>query len=146
MKKPGSTYLEWAKLHKPSRFNLATSAVMSCSIADFDVRIEDMDIRGDGSYGYDPLQHALADKCGVSPDCVVSAAGTSMANYLAMAGLVEPGDEVLVEHPAYEPLLAVATHLGAEVKRFKRTLQEGFRVVPEEIERSVTNRTKCVEK
>ena len=32
-----------------------------------------------------------------------------MANFLAMAALIEPGDEVLVEHPTYELLSEAAS-------------------------------------
>ena len=38
-------------------------------------------------------------------------AGTSMANHLAMAAILEPGDEVLIEHPAYGPILDIAHYL-----------------------------------
>ena len=53
-----------------------------------------------------------------TPDRVVMADGTSMANMLAMAALIAPGDEVLAEHPAYEPMVAAARFLGAEVRQF----------------------------
>ncbi len=36
-----------------------------------------------------------------------------MANQLAMAAVLEPGDEVLIEQPAYGPLVDVANYLGA---------------------------------
>jgi aspartate/methionine/tyrosine aminotransferase len=71
-------------------------------------------------YGYRPLMRALADRYEVSPDQVVTAPGTSMANYLAIAATVGVGDEVLVEHPAYEPLLDIPELLGAKVRRFER--------------------------
>jgi aspartate/methionine/tyrosine aminotransferase len=51
---------------------------------------------------------------------VVSASGTSMANFIVMCALIRPGDEVLIEKPAYEPLLAVARYCGADIKRFPR--------------------------
>ena len=63
---------------------------------------------------------------GVTPDRVVMANGTSMANMLALAALIAPGDEVLVEHPTYEPMLAAARFLGAEVKRFERRRRAGL--------------------
>jgi hypothetical protein len=78
------------------------------------------------------------------PACVVVASGTSLANYLAIAVLVEPGDEVLIEHPAYEPLVAVARQFGAEIRRFQRRPDDGFQIRPEEVERSVTQRTKLI--
>jgi aspartate/methionine/tyrosine aminotransferase len=46
--------------------------------------------------------------------------GASMANMLAMAALIAPGDAVLIEHPAYEPMVATALYLGADVRRFTR--------------------------
>ena len=65
----------------------------------------------DNGYGYPPLQKAIAAHHGVDPDCVVESAGTSMANHLAMAAIIEPGDEVLIEHPAYGPILDIARYL-----------------------------------
>jgi aspartate/methionine/tyrosine aminotransferase len=56
----------------------------------------------------------------VDADNVVGASGTSMANFIAMSALIGPGDEVLIEHPVYEPLLAVAKYLRADIKRFPR--------------------------
>src|ERR1700683_4945001 len=104
-----SPYMEWAKLHSAARFNLASSGVASFPLADFVcagwLRIEDLELTAPGAYGYQPLQRALAAKAGVAPDCVVAAAGTSMANHLAMAAAFEPGDEVLIEEPAYELLV-----------------------------------------
>ncbi len=51
-----------------------------------------------------------------------------------MAALVQPGDEVLIERPTYEPLLAVASYLGATIKRFDRRFEDDFKILPEEIE------------
>ena len=67
-----------------------------------------------------------------------------MANHLAMAALLEPGDEVLIEHPAYGPLLDAALYLEADVKRFARTEESGFAVDPAAIRRAVTSRTRLI--
>ena len=99
---------------------------------------------GPSLYGYGPLQRALALKCQVAPYNIVAATGTSMANHLAMAAVVEPGDEVLIERPAYEPLVAVASYLGAEVKRFDRRFENGFALDPEEVSRKISPRTRLV--
>jgi aspartate/methionine/tyrosine aminotransferase len=61
-----------------------------------------------------------------------------------MAALINAGDEVLIEHPSYDPLLAVAHYLGADVKRFSRRFEDGFRVSAEEVERNVTSRTRLI--
>jgi aspartate/methionine/tyrosine aminotransferase len=139
-----SAYMEWAKLRSGARFNLAGSGVMSYPLADLPVRLEDLEINGPTIYGYAPLQERLAQKNGVSTENVVAAAGTSMANHLALAATLEPGDEVLVEEPTYELLLAAAQYLGASIRRFPRHLEEDFAVNPEEVARHITGRTRLV--
>jgi aspartate/methionine/tyrosine aminotransferase len=116
-----SEYLHWVKTRKPAGLYLASSGILPCPIAELGAGIGDLEINGPGGYGYEPLQHAIAQHCRVPADCVVAASGTSMANFLVMSTLIEPGDEVLIEHPVYEPLLAVARYLGADIKRFPRT-------------------------
>jgi len=81
MKAGGSEYLGWAKTRKVMPFNLATSGVMDYPIAELRAHIEDITICGPGGYGYPPLREAIAAKCGVSPDCVVEASGTSALLY-----------------------------------------------------------------
>src|SRR3546814_7008928 len=67
-----------------------------------------------------------------------------MANFLALATLITPGDEVLIEHPVYEPLLAAAGFLGARVKRFVRSPDEGFRLDPDAVAQALTPATRLV--
>jgi len=106
--------------------------------------LEKLEINGDNSYGYAPLQEAIAAHHDVDPECVVESAGTSMANHLAMAAIIEPGDEVLIEHPAYGPILDVAQYLQANVKRFPRTEENGWAVEPEAIRRCITPKTRLI--
>jgi aspartate/methionine/tyrosine aminotransferase len=143
-----SPYMEWAKTRKQTRYNLAASGVPSFPFADLaalaGLRIEDLEVNGPDVYGYEPLQQALAAKAGVSPECVVAAAGTSMANHLAMAASFAPGDEVLIEKPAYELLVTTARYLGAKVRRFERRFEEGYRLDPLAIEAALTPRTRLI--
>lgn len=139
-----SEYMEWAKTRSQSRYNLATSGVRHFPFRDLGVTLEDIELSGPSGYGYEPLQQALAEKCNVPPECVVASVGTSLANHLAMAATLEPGDEVLIEHPAYEPLLALARFLGAEIKRFRRRFEDGFGIDYEEVRRQVTPRTRLI--
>jgi aspartate/methionine/tyrosine aminotransferase len=140
----GSDYMQWAKTRSQSPFNLATSGLLNYPISDLGVTLEDLELSGPSWYGYEPLQKALASKCGVSPDSVVAAIGTSQANHLTMAVAVERGDEVLIEQPAYDLLVGLARYLGAEVKRFPRRFEEGFRIDPRDIERAVSRRTRLI--
>jgi aspartate/methionine/tyrosine aminotransferase len=144
MRHKQSEYMHWAKTQSRTRFNLATSGVGPFPLRDLPFDFTKLEIQGDNSYGYGPLLRAIAAKHGVDPACVVEAAGTSMANHLAMAALIEPGDEVLIEQPAYGPLLDAARYLEANVRRFVRTESSGFAVDPSEIRRAITPRTRMI--
>jgi aspartate/methionine/tyrosine aminotransferase len=139
-----SVYMEWAKTRSHARFNLATSGLSSVPLSEFPVRLETLEITAAGAYGYGPLQQRLARHNGVPEECVVAATGTSMANHLAMAAVLEPGDEVLIEQPVYGPLLDVAEYLGARVKRIPRRFEAGFALEPAEIEKAVTGETRLI--
>jgi aspartate/methionine/tyrosine aminotransferase len=139
-----SAYIEWAKLRSHARYSLAASDVAHFPMAELGARPQDLAINGPSGYGWEPLVERLAAKAGVAPENVVHAQGTSMANHLAMAALVESGDEVLVEEPGYEAILAAAQYLGAKVRRFPRKFDAGFQVDPREVERAITPRTRMI--
>ena len=136
--------MEFAKLSSDAKYNLATSGIMSYPLAELPVKIEDLEINGTGPYGYRPLVERIARYNGVSAECVMTAAGTSFANHLAMAASFDPGDEVLIERPTYELLDSTALYLGADLNRFERRFEEGFCLDPNEVERQISPRTKLI--
>ena len=138
MRQRHSDYMHWAKTQSRARFNLATSGVGPFPLDELPPTA--LEIHGENGYGYKPLVRAIAEKHGVDPDCVVTSAGTSLANHLAMAALLDPGDEVLIEQPAYELIVSAANYLGADVKRFRRD----YALDPAEIRRALTPRTKLI--
>lgn len=140
----GSPYMEFSKLHSGAKYCLATSGILSFPLSELPARLEDLEINGPTVYGYAPLLERLARYNKVSAECIVTAAGTSMANHLAMAATFDPGDEVLIEHPTYELLVSTAQYLGAQVRYFERRMEQDFRVDPAEVERQITPRTKLV--
>src|SRR6059036_1627995 len=140
-----STYMHWAKTRPKVKYDLALSGILNLPFAELDARIEDLDLNGDNSYGYRPLVDALAAHCEVEPESVVTiSGGTSMANHLAMAAALEHGDEVLIEKPTYEPLLAVAEYFGAKIRRFPRAFENDFRVDVAEVAKQFTPRTRLI--
>src|SRR6266436_5028208 len=144
MRHKHSDYMHWSKTQSHARFNLATSGVAPFPLRELPIDLKELEINGDNSYGYAPLQQAIAAYHRVDPDCVVESAGTSMANHLAMAAIIEPGDEVLIEHPAYGPVLDVAHYLQANVKRFQRAEENGWAIDPAEVRRCVTPKTRLI--
>lgn len=140
----GSAYMEWVKTSTAAKYNLANSGVKSYPLANLPVDFAALQLTGPGAYGYRPLVEALARKCGVASDCLATALGTSGANHLAMAVLIEPGDEVLVEHPGYPLLWEAASYHGAEVKFFERRAETKFAVDVDELRKLVTAKTKLI--
>ncbi|HEY1583093.1 MAG TPA: pyridoxal phosphate-dependent aminotransferase [Chthoniobacterales bacterium] len=138
-----SHYMEWAKLSSAAPFNLATSGLTNVLLTEFSLRLEDLEITG-GGYGYGPLLERIAAHTGAPLECVVTAAGTSMANHLAMATLLEPGDEVVLEEPAYGLLLDVLDYLGARVRRVARHFEDDFAISLGEMEAAMTPATRLV--
>jgi aspartate/methionine/tyrosine aminotransferase len=144
MRHKHSDYMHWSKTQSSARFNLATSGVAPFPLRELPIDLKELEINGDNSYGYAPLQQAIAAHHGVDPDYVVESAGTSMANHLAMGAIIEPDDEVLIEHPAYGPILDIAQYLQANVKRFPRAEENGWAIDPAEIRRCITPKTRLI--
>lgn len=139
-----SGYMHHAKFKPPVRYQLTGSEVPHFRLDTLPISISDLDLDGASHPRYAPLRQAIATRYGVSADQVVAADGTSMANFLVMAALISPGDEMLIEHPAYELLLSAASFLGAEIKRFKRKPEDGFRLDPAQVEAMISDRTRLI--
>jgi aspartate/methionine/tyrosine aminotransferase len=139
-----SPYMNWAKLKSSAKFNLATSGIPNVLMKDFPFEKEDLEITYTDGYGYKPLIEAIAEKSEVKSENVVLSFGTSMANHLAMAALIAPGDEVLIEKPVYELIVSAAEYLGARVEYFERRQENGYRIDVDEIESKFTDKTKLL--
>src|SRR5712664_4192108 len=143
--KTQSIFMHWAKTRPRVKYDLALSGILNLPFAELNVELKDLELHGDNAYGYRPLVEALAAHRRVAPENVVTiSGGTSMANHLAMAALIDHGNEVLVEHPTYDPLLAVAQYLGANIKRFPRSFQNGFKIDIVDLEKQITARTRLI--
>ena len=140
----GSVYMRWAKEHAAARYNLANSGILGINTEDLDLEPGDVLVNGPNRDGYPPLMEAIAEKYGVAPGQVVPSEGTSGANFLAFAALLEPGDEVLVEQPTYEPLLAALSFVGAKVRRFARRFEDGYHIDLDDLRSAMSDRVRMV--
>ena len=137
-------YMEWAKSRPKPAIDLAGSNLDPCRLGDLPGAREALDLAGESPDGYAPLVEAIAAAHGVSSDRVATGSGCSGATFLACAALVEPGDEVLVESPFYDPMPAAARLLGAEVRTFDRSFEDGWDVDPDRVAAALTPRTRLV--
>jgi aspartate/methionine/tyrosine aminotransferase len=139
-----SEYMVWAKTRSKSKYNLATSGVPGYPLADLGVSIEELEINGPAGYGYTPLRESISEEYGVPTESIVAGGGTSGANQYAFSLMLGPGDEALIEHPAYDILTNLALFTGASVTRFRRRPENGWAIDPDEIAALMTPRTRLI--
>jgi aspartate/methionine/tyrosine aminotransferase len=139
-----SDYMHFAKQESGARYNLASSGVLDCTLDELGLSLGDLALHGPNAYGYAPLLETIAARFGLTSDRVVTAAGASFANHLAFAALIEPGEEVLIEDPAYELLTATLGYFQADIRRFTRRPDQGWRLDPDAVAAALTPRTRLV--
>lgn len=139
-----SSYISWAKKHHNVTYNLASSGMpgplMNEVVRDPRKMLEPVDHEN----GWGPLMKGIADRYEVGPEQVVPVHSASFANHLVCALFLNPGDEVLVEDPAYEPLVSLPEYFNATVKRFDRKEEQRYQPDPQQIEQLITDQTKLI--
>ena len=141
---PLAPYLAWAKHRPKASIDLALSNLLGCTVDDLPGARGELSLGGLNDDGYPPLVEAIAARYQVDTRSVATATGTSGANFLVLAALLAPGDDVLVEAPAYDPLVGVPRLLGASVSRFERRFDEQYAIAPWRIREALTPRTRLV--
>ncbi len=137
-------YVAWMKHAPPMAFNLMGSNLLHCRAEDLPGARERLELDGFHEEGYEPLVEAIAARAGLTAERVALATGASGANFLVGGALLRPGDEVAVERPVYDPLLGIPRFLGARIRRFDRTFEEGFQVDPERVAEAMSARTRLI--
>jgi aspartate/methionine/tyrosine aminotransferase len=137
-------YMEWAKLRAQAKINLSRSGLADLSLAELGLERQRLEISGEHPYGFPPLIEAIASRYQVRERNVLPVNGASQGIFFAAAVLLEPGDEVLVELPAYEPLLSVPRFFRAGIKRFVRRFEDGYTIDFDALRSALTARTKLV--
>jgi len=137
-------YLLWAKTRQPAAIDLAGSNLLHCALDELPGMAQAIDISAPNDNGFAPVVEAIAAHYGVAPARVVQGMGCSGANFITMATLVSAGDDVLVERPAYDPLIGAARLMGANITRFERHASNGFRIDPDDVRKAMTPKTRVI--
>lgn len=137
-------YMTWAKQHPVCAFELSGSNLLPCTLEDLPGAQEALELYARNDDGYPPLLDAVGARYGVDASRVALATGASGANFLALAALIRPGDEVLVEWPGYDPHGGAARFLGARVRTFERRREDGFRLDADRVAEAITAETRAV--
>jgi aspartate/methionine/tyrosine aminotransferase len=139
--------MRWAKTRPHVTYDLASSGLSPVTTAELlgDVAARDaFELSGSNDEGLVALREAIADRYGVSAECVSVAGGTSGANFQSLLALLQPGDDVLIEQPGYDPLIGAARAVGANVVRFERSWKKGFALDPYVVRTALTPATKLI--
>jgi aspartate aminotransferase len=100
--------------------------------------------------GLTELRQAVADNAhrysgiDTDPRRVIITNGGKQAVYMAMAALLDPGDEALLPSPYWVTYPETVSLAGATPVVVPTTIDDGFKVSPEMLERSRTPRTKLL--
>lgn len=144
MTRASAPYLAWARSRPDPEIDLAGSNLLAATLDDLPGAREAVGLSGETPAGYAPLLSAIAARFGVETDRVATAGGCSGANFLALHALVDPGDEVVLESPGYDPIAAAAEMAGAVLRTFERRFDEGWAIDPERVAAAVSPKTKLV--
>jgi aspartate/methionine/tyrosine aminotransferase len=143
---PDLAYIAWAKSLPAVEVNLARSGVALCPTSALGLTVADLVATLPVKYGYAPLRDAIAARYGTRADQVFAVSGgTSYANWLACLAVLDgcsQGTEIIVERPAYEPLLKIPRALGYRVRRLDRRFEEGYAVDLDRFASLVTAKTR----
>jgi len=101
------------------------------------------------TYGQPELKRALADyhgRYGVDwdPSEVLVTAGSAQSLFVAMAGTLNPGEEVIQLEPYYMAYHGLIEYLGAREVAVPLLEEEGYRLDAEALKEAVTPRTKMI--
>lgn len=137
---PAAPYIAWARARPPATYDLAASDLLPVTLDEWPAPAD----RQHPPATEAALAEAIAAHYGVEAAQVVTAVGSSGANFLAMATLLRPGDAVVVEDPVYSPLPTAARLFGAEVVSVQRRAEDGYALDPDALARAVTPRTRLI--
>lgn len=127
-------YMAWAKRYQGSvRCDLSVSGMAPPPAELFPLDPAWLSLKGVSPELRQGAKTRIAQTYGVAAENVLLAAGTSEANFLVCAAVLEPGDRVLVEQPAYQALVRLPTLFGARIDRFQRAVESEWSADPERI-------------
>lgn len=80
----------------------------------------------------------------LEPDEIIVHAGAQEAVFTFMNAALEPGDHVIVHHPAYQSLAEIPRALGCDVAPWPASAAHGWALDPDDLRRAIQPRTRAI--
>lgn len=140
-----TSYIDWARKNLVgTKYNLGTSGMPPLTPDEFGLDISSLPVTVENYSVFSEFESRIAALYGARPAQVVSANGSSHANLLAAMALIRPGDAVIIESPAYEPIVTLFEYFGAEILRLPRRAENGWLPDVQELEKMADSRSKLL--
>ncbi len=91
-----------------------------------------------------PTRQAIGERYSLAGEQVMVTCGVQEALAVAVLGLVEPGDEVLVPEPGFPAYPNLVRMAGATPVVYELDADDDFRLVPERVEAALSDQTRAV--
>ncbi|MEE9150491.1 MAG: aminotransferase class I/II-fold pyridoxal phosphate-dependent enzyme [Thermoplasmata archaeon] len=138
-------YVDWFRNYwHDIEYDLATSGLHPVSQKELNIRIDDLNFGKTLFFGHPRLVELISDLYGAEKNEILITTGSTQANFLICALLISEGDEVIVEHPVYTPLLDVIKLFKPKVRLLERTFEEGFKLNLKRLNEMVSKNTKMM--
>lgn len=127
------------------RYNLTESSVSDQRWDELGVDLSGLVLAYGSHVGREDLRELIAAQAGgVEPDDVLVTPGAAAALFIVHTALLNTGDRVLIEFPNYSSNLETPRAIGCQLERLELTLEEGWRVDLDKLERLVGRDTKLI--
>lgn len=122
----------------PEPIRQAAKAAIDKGLSHYTMNIGDLELRKAISR-FEETERGLH----YAPEEIMVTMGATEAIYIAMAGILNPGDEVLIPTPAFSLYDTISRICGA-VPVPIQTAEDGFQLTPAALEKAITPKTKLL--
>ncbi len=138
-------YIDWFRENwRDIKFDMGTSGVHGVTNRQLDLDMGELNLGKTLFFGHSGLVERISEIYGAEKNEILITSGSTYANYLTCALHLSPGDDVIVEHPVYTPLLDVVKLFGAKVRFIERRFEDGYRLDVDELSTMVTKDTRMI--
>jgi aspartate/methionine/tyrosine aminotransferase len=103
-------------------------------------------VKSGNRYGYPPLRDLIvaSQQYNVTRDNVLVTLGTQLSNFLALAVLLEPGDEAIIDSPSWEQPRVLSEAMHANYRLIRRRQELNWGIDLDELAGLITPKTKLI--